>query len=454
MPDPNEHDRSLDRFKIDRSRASKRTKSSRFSKIWIVSGLAALAAVLAWRLFAAWFGAVEVETHRVVVPTAGSSGPAIVLQAAGYVVPHYRIEVASKVVGRVRWMGVEKGDFIEGGEPVVRLEDDEYRARLAEALGTLDSGRARLAELEAGSRPEEIERAEANLAEAAADLEQARIEKDRADQLYEAELIAASEFDLARLRFDSLVKRVDALSKTLRLLRIGPRQEEIDAARAEVERAQGQVAYNRTIVDATVIRAPVTGTVLERNVEVGELVTTGFVGDRGAKGYVIAMADLNDIQVELDISQDDFARVFMDQQAIVSTDAYRDKDYSGQVVEISPEADRQKATVQVKVQILEPDELIRPEMNANVSFLAASGPGEGGSERVESPRVRIPAAALVDGNSVLLAVGEKAVRRPVRVVRTTSDGVEIEQGLSGGEDVILSPPEGVENGSRIKGKEQ
>lgn len=454
MPDPNEQDRSLDRFKIDRSRPGKRSKSSRFSSIWIVSGIGALAAVVAWQLFAAWFGAVEVETHRVVVPTAGSSGPAIVLQAAGYVVPHYRIEVASKVVGRVRWMGVEKGDFIAGGEPVVRLEDDEYRARLAESLGTLESGKARLAELEAGSRPEEIERAEANLAEAAADLEQARIEKDRADQLYEAELIAASEFDLARLRFDSLVKRVDALSKTLRLLRIGPRQEEIDAARAEVERARGQVDYNRTIVDATVIRAPVTGTVLERNVEVGELVTTGFVGDRGAKGYVIAMADLNDIQVELDISQDDFARVFMDQRAIVSTDAYRDKDYAGQVVEISPEADRQKATVQVKVQILEPDELIRPEMNANVSFLAASEAGAGGSEGVESPRVRIPAAALVDGNSVLLAVGEKAVRRPVRVIRTTSDGVEIEQGLSGGEDVILSPPEGVEDGSRIKGTEQ
>jgi len=199
-----------------------------------------------------------------------------------------------------------------------------------------------------------------------------------------------------------------------------------------------------------VIRAPVTGTVLERNVEVGELVTTGFVGERGAKGYVVAMADLDDIQIELDISQNDFARVFMDQRAIVATDAYKDRDYSGAVVEISPEADRQKATVQVKVQVLEPDRLIRPEMNANVAFLAPGEGERGGEQGISSARVSIPAEALVDGNSVFLYVEGKAVRRPVRVMRTTSAGVEIEQGLSGGEDVILSPPDELEDGDAVQ----
>ena len=176
----------------------------------------------------------------------------------------------------------------------------------------------------------------------------------------------------------------------------------------------------------------------------------GFVGERGAKGYVIALADLNDIQVELDISQNDFSRTFMEQNAIVSTDAYRDREYSGRVVEISPEADRQKATVQVKVQILEPDELIRPEMNANVSFLAASREGGTAAASDSAPRVRVPASALVDGNSVFVAVEDRAELRPVTVLRTTSDGVEIDQGLSGGEHIILSPPDGLEDGDSIR----
>lgn len=450
MPSTPDLDRDLNRLRIDRSSPPKPSRTRRLSGAWIVGGIILLAAAGTVSIGLSLFAAPEVDTHRVSVPRAGPSGPAIVLQAAGYVVPHYRIEVASKVVGRVRWMGVEKGDRVNGGQPIVRLEDNEYVARLTESIGTLESWQARLAELRAGSRPEEIERASADLQQSRAELHLAEIELERADKLNDEELIPRSEYDSALQRRTASAERVVSLERTLELLRIGPRQEAIDAAAAEVKRAEGIVGYNRTLVDATVIRAPVTGTVLERNVEVGELVTTGFVGERGAKGYVVAMADLNDIQVELDISQDDFARVAMNQKAIIATDAYRDRDYSGEVVEISPEADRQKATVQVKVQILEPDALIRPEMNANVSFLAAEQ-SEAGQALTsgEAPRVRIPAAAVVDGNSVLLVVDGKAVRRPIRVLRTMAGEVEIEQGLAGGEEVILSPPDGVVDGARV-----
>ena len=109
---------------------------------------------------------------------------------------------------------------------------------------------------------------------------------------------------------------------------------------------------------------------LERNVEVGEFVTNGFVGDRGAKGYVVSIADLNDLRVELDISQNDFAKVSPHQPCWIVTDAYPDKKYKGVVDLISPEANRQKATVQVRVKVLDPDELLKPDMNATVSFLA------------------------------------------------------------------------------------
>ncbi len=450
MADSAAIDRNLEGLRIDRSQRQVPRKTN-VSRVLILVGITVLVVIAIWRIWGMLTGVPEVDVHRVVVPTAGSSGSSIVLQAAGYVVPHYRIEVASKVVGRVAWMGVEKGDKVQSGQDIVRLEDQEYRARLQESIGTLNSRKARLMELQAGSRPEEIQRAEFNLLEQQALLKQARIDFGRAQELSKDGVIAKAEFDQAQNSLEALESRVESHANTLTLLQLGPRQEEIDFALAEVNRAEGAVTYNDTIVDATIIRAPVTGTVLERNVEVGELVTTGFVGERGAKGYVIAMADLDDIQVELDISQDDFARIFMRQETTVATDAYRDRSYQGQVVEISPEADRQKATVQVKVQILEPDEFIRPEMNANVAFLADSR-NQTQESAYSNPRVRIPSDALVNGNLVFLLIENKAVSKTVHVVRSTGSIVEIDQGLSGGEEVILSPPEELENGDKVQRK--
>ncbi len=450
MADSAAIDRNLEGLRIDRSQRQVPRKTN-VSRVLILVGITVLVVIAIWRIWGMLTGVPEVDVHRVVVPTAGSSGSSIVLQAAGYVVPHYRIEVASKVVGRVAWMGVEKGDKVQSGQDIVRLEDQEYRARLQESIGTLNSRKARLMELQAGSRPEEIQRAEFNLLEQQALLKQARIDFGRAQELSKDGVIAKAEFDQAQNSLEALESRVESLANTLTLLQLGPRQEEIDFALAEVDRAEGAVTYNDTIVDATIIRAPVTGTVLERNVEVGELVTTGFVGERGAKGYVIAMADLDDIQVELDISQDDFARIFMRQETTVATDAYRDRSYQGQVVEISPEANRQKATVQVKVQILEPDEFIRPEMNANVAFLADSR-NQTQESASSNPRVRIPSDALVNGNLVFLLIENKAVSKTVHVVRSTGSIVEIDQGLSGGEEVILSPPEELENGDKVQRK--
>src|SRR4029453_17584163 len=134
-------------------------------------------------------------------------------------------------------------------------------------------------------------------------------------------------------------------------------------------RAKAAMDYAKTILDAAEIRVPSDGTILERKVEQGEMVTTSFVGDRGAKSFVVTLADLNDIQVELDISQNDFNRVSAKQPCSGVTDAYPDRPYECRVDEISPEANRQKATIQVKVKFLKPDENIRPDMNARVTFL-------------------------------------------------------------------------------------
>ncbi len=444
------HDENIDErlhsLKIDRSERSPDKESSGWAKGWILAGIAVFVALGIWRI-AFSENAVEVEIARVKAQVLGGSGERILLNAAGYIVPHYKIQLTPKVIGKVAWIGVEKGDRVTKGQVVVRLEDAEFQARHMQSEGNLASLRARLAELEAGSRPEEIALANANLQEVKAELENARVNLERVRKLVGEGVLAEQDADDAQARYDSAQARVESLERTYDLVRIGPRKEVIDATRGQVRQAEGEMAYAQTMLDATLIRAPISGTILERNVEVGEFVTTSFVGERGAKGYVASLADLMDIQVELDISQDDFAKLGPRQRGVITTDAFPDRQYDGEIVEISPEADRQKATVQVKVRILEPDGYLRPEMNANVAFLSDAKPG---LSQDSKPLIVVPSSALRDGNSVFVLQGEKAVRREVTVGTTGSDGIEITSGLTGGEDLILNPSAELADGNPVK----
>jgi len=394
--------------------------------------------------------ATEVETQRVTAAGgAVGGGPGVALNATGYIVAHHEIEVASKVIGRVGWIGVEKGDRVQAEQVLVRLEDDEYRAQFDQAKGQLMNLRARLLEAEHGSRPEEIAVAKANLEQAKANLVDAQVTFDRTKQLVSQGVLSRQQLDDAQSKYDDAAARVASLQKTYELARLGPRQEEIDSLRGQVEQAKGALAFAQTQLENTVIRAPVSGTILERAVEKGEFVTNGFVGDKGAKGYVVTLADLNDLQVELDINQNDFARLHMGQQGIVTTDAYPDRKYEGVIAEMSPKADRQKATVQVKVKVLHPDEYLRPEMNASVAFLLddkAAAPG--GSPR---PLIVVPASA-VKNDSVFVVFGGRAVRRAVKTGATTGQGVQIREGLIGGEDLVVNPPARLKDRDRVRTK--
>ena len=146
------------------------------------------------------------------------------------------------------------------------------------------------------------------------------------------------------------------------------------------------------------------------------MVTTSFVGERGAKSSTVSLADLNDLQVELDISQNDFNRIHADQECRAVTDAYPDRVYDCVVAEISPEADRQRATIQVKVRILEPDTLIKPEMNARVTFLDADVATTADS----GEQLSIPSNSIVDrgsGKAVLVLVDGEVQVRPITIDR-------------------------------------
>ncbi|MGO9232516.1 MAG: efflux RND transporter periplasmic adaptor subunit [Bryobacteraceae bacterium] len=445
-------DAELKSLRIDRSQRKSGQPSS-LAKGWIIVGF-----LVVLLLGGVWFfffsdkldALPVVEVQRVHSISAASAPEGVVLNAAGYIVAAHRIEVAAKVIGKVKWIGVDKGDRVQEGQVIVRLEDDEYQAQLQQARGQLANLEAKLAEALHGSRPEEVAQEQANLESAKADLDDAKLSVDRALKLRKEGLTPQQSVDDAQTRYDGAVHRVNSLEKTLELVKLGPRQEEIDSLRGQVEQAKGAVAYAETTLANTIIRAPVTGTILEREVEKGEFVTTSFVGDRGAKGYVVSLADLNDLEVELDIAQNDFAKLHAGQHGTVTTDAFPDRKYDGFIKEISPEANRQKATVQIKVKVVKPDEFLRPEMNASVAFLSDAKPA-GASSAAAKPVVMVPAAAIRD-NAVFVLLDGKAVRKPVKVGAVSSGGVIIEDGLIGGEDLIANPPANLKDGEKVRRK--
>lgn len=445
----------LQSLRIDRSQ--KEPSDPKWSKRFILIGISALVLLsviaLGIRLFSSSIP--EVQTVRATVANSSTAGGTI-LQAAGYIVAHHTIDVNSKVTGRIAWIGVEKGDKVKAGQVLVRLEDQEFRAQVAQARGSVSMAKAHLDQLQHGSRPEEIDQASANLDEARANVADAKATLDRTRPLVQEGVFSHQQLDDAQSKYDGAVQHMQSLEKAYRLSRIGPRQEEIENARGALEQAQGQLAYAESQLEATDIRAPVTGTILERTAEKGELVTAQFAAAAdtgGPRGSVVSLADLTDLQVELDISQNDFAKLSPTQKAVLSTDAYPDREYKGVINEIAPMANRQKATVQVKVKVLNPDDYLRPEENANVRFLADEK-SKTSAVAVSSGAV-VPTSAVHDNGGkrvVMIAFNGKAVAREVKVLSQRSDGYVVD-GLTGGEDVIVNAPAELKDGDRVKVKQ-
>jgi HlyD family secretion protein len=457
MPISNQQDAmdaGIKNLRIDRS-AKQKPRSGRGSWRWILFSLGvSLLVGAAIFVYARFNAAIEVDTTRVrAASTTSSNAGATILNATGYIIAAHKIQLASKVSGRVAWIGVEKGDKVKQGQTLVKLEDEEFRARLTEAEGQLGMLKAQLAALENGSRPEETARSKADMEQVRADLENARVSLNRTRSMVDQGIMSKQALDDAQARYDAQVSRFASFQKTHELVRIGPRREDIEAMRSQVKQAEGTLAFARTQLENTVIAAPIAGVILERNVERGEFVTTGFVGDRGAKGYVVSLADLNDLQAELDINQNDFAKLGSRQPAFITTDAYPDRKYQGEINEVSPEANRSKATVQVKVKVLKPDEYLRPEMNASVAFYEPEKSGEKGDDQASAakPLITVPSSAVRDG-AVFIIVAGKALRRQVQVSGTSQQGATISNGLIGGEDLIVNPPADLKDGQKVRPK--
>jgi len=240
------------------------------------------------------------------------------LTVSGYIINRERIEVSPRFQGVVAWIGVKKGDAVEKDQIVVRLEDAEQRANVATAEG--------------------------RLAAAQVALERAELAYRRIHDLYRNKVVSDDSEDEARLA--------------------------VAAAQATLREIEGQLSLARTNLEWTVIRSPISGVVLEKLAEPGELVTPqSFGGTRGPSTAVFAVADPRDLQVELDINESDLAKIALGDKCRVIPEAYPDLRFDGVVAEISPEANRQKGTLQIKVGILNPDRHLTPELTAKVEFL-------------------------------------------------------------------------------------
>jgi HlyD family secretion protein len=440
----------LQALRIDRS-ASARPRIKRRQRLSVLLFAVAASALV---LFAAtrfdWAslpGRGATQVRVTVVAQRGGGGPQPILSAAGYVIARNKVEVGSKITGRIVSLEVEEGDFVQRGQIIARLDDQEVRAKINHALAGVAAARARLAELEAGPRPQELGRANAEVERAQADLRDAELNYRRSAQLASGGVVAQQEVDNARARYEMARAALHREQEQSDLTRAGARKETISLSRAQVKEAEAELSLAQAELENTIIRAPISGLVFARYVSLGEMVTTSFTSDRGAKQALVAVGDLNDLQVEMDISEADIAKVQLGQTATIIPDAYAERRYNGLVEYIASVADRQKATIKVKVRVQDPNEFLRPDMGVKVTCYAA-----GQSPPESQSALMLPGSAVVErqGRQVLFVVsGTKAVMRPVTVGRRDGGQVEILDGVQAGESVIISGHDRLNDGDEI-----
>ena len=447
--DQEDLNKRLRSLKIDRSPAATPSAKNRSPKLLLFT-VAAILALLAFGYIFLFSAAKPISVATVRVETGGGAPGESVLSASGYVVAHHKIAVGAKVMGRVNWIGVEKGDTVKEGQVLVRLEDTEFRAQVNQARANLAAAQARLDQLRSGSRPQEKLKDRAAVLQAEANLKIAEAEFQRSEKLYREGVASKAEYDSALARRDTAAALLEAARQSSAMTDIGPRTEEIRAADAQVQQMKAALDYAETQLAATEIKAPVAGTVLERIVERGEMVTPSAFGGSGARTSVVDLADLTDLQIELDISQADFSRLKMGQRAEIIPEAFPNLRYTGFIEEIAPEANRAKSTVQVKVKVENPNEQLRPEMNARVNFLSDK-PANNQSQSVA--RVLVPKQAVVrkDGAVFVFVVkGNRVEQRTIRLGDETGDAYYVLDGLSGSESVAIVGVDKLRDGDRVK----
>ncbi len=353
------------------------------------------------------FSAPEVETTSValsrdVQPSAGTP----ILTASGYVVARRKAVVSAKIQGRLAELRVEEGSVVRDGEVIARLESTDYEAA--------------------------VQRARAAVQRAAADLAENQRQLRVAQQLAAEKVVSADGRDAAASR--------------------------VRIAEAALAQANADLSFNEAQLQNTIIRAPFAGVVVKKMAEVGESVAPipPGVNISTSSGAIVALADLGTLEVEADVAEANVAKVGNGQPAEVTVEAIPDKRFKAVLRQVIPTADRTKATVMVKVTILDKDKDLKPEMSAKVTFLQperkAALPAV-----AQAPVVLVPREAVTSrgGQQVVFVVRErKLVARPVVLGTERSGQVIVKDGLSGGETIVARPNDELKDGLAVRVKAQ
>ncbi len=295
----------------------------------------------------------------------------VALESKGYITPAHQILISPKVNGMVMSLNFEEGLRVAKGDVLAELESVDYQADVKRAEAMLESCKQKLLELTRGYRPEEIAASKAELAEAQAQREQLYSDWKRNVNLRGNKTVTERDYEQSESQFKAMDRRVAKLGHNLKLMEDGPRVEKIDVARAEVMQAEADLAKARWRLGNCTITAPISGTILKKNAEVGNVVNpVAFNGSFS----LCEMADLSDLEVDLSIQErNDLARVYKGQKCKVRAEAFPDRVYDGVVSRLMPIADRAKGAVPVRVKVQVPAEeegvYLKPEMSAVVSFL-------------------------------------------------------------------------------------
>lgn len=304
-------------------------------------------------------------------PAAVAATGDVTLQSTGYIIPAHQILISPKVSGMVVSLNFEEGKRVQKGDVLAELESVDYKADVARAKAMLESSRQKLLELEHGSRPDEIAAAKAELAETQAQRAQLQSQWKRNVGLRGNKTVSETDYEQSESAFKAMDRRAARLSSVLKLMQEGPRVERIDVAKAEVLQAEADLAKAEWRLGNCTIVAPIAGTILKKNAEVGNVVNPiAFNGSFS----LCDMADLSDLEVDLAIQErNDLARVHPGQKCKIRAEAFPDRVYDGVVSRLMPIADRAKGAVPVRVKLSVPaDEegmYLKPEMSAVVSFL-------------------------------------------------------------------------------------
>jgi RND family efflux transporter MFP subunit len=332
------------------------------------------------------------------------------LNASGYVVAQRKAAVASKVTGQLVSLSVEEGSRIKKGQVIARLESEDVAAARDQAKANLKA-------------------AHYNLEQAKAELHDATLSFNRNKDLIEQGYISQAEYDSSEARY----KKADAA---------------VEAAEAAVKANTAALQGANVAIQYTLIRAPFDAVVLTKNADIGDIVTP-IGAAANAKAAVVTIADMNSLQVEVDVSESNIHQVKVGQPCEIQLDALPESRFRGEVHMIVPTADRTKATVLVKIGFIDKDNRILPEMSAKASFLSREVKSD-----EQKPRTALNPASLINRNGkqfvFIIKKENRVVKTPVTTGAKLGDMIEVLTGVRAGDRVVLKPLDKMTDGLRIK----